>query len=205
MPILVRMPREKDNEKRTAIINESKRLFAAKGFHAASVADIAQAVDLPVGSIYTYFKNKDDVIDTIIEEGWEGFRVAMMDAVSKEADPLRRVGLIVDRFLPELFKDVDFITLLLTEAGRIGKLEEKIAFLSGMIIEEIKSVAAASGRDVALSDKNAAAALMVFFLGSMDSIRIIKQSTLPVTESDILSFIRLTIENAFGVKLPQPA
>lgn len=199
------MPREKDNEKRTAIINESKRLFAAKGFHAASVADIAQAVDLPVGSIYTYFKNKDDVIDTIIEEGWEGFRVAMMDAVSKEADPLRRVGLIVDRFLPELFKDVDFITLLLTEAGRIGKLEEKIAFLSGMIIEEIKSVAAASGRDVALSDKNAAAALMVFFLGSMDSIRIIKQSTLPVTESDILSFIRLTIENAFGVKLPQPA
>lgn len=199
------MPREKDNEKRTAILTESKRLFAAKGFHAASVADIAQAVDLPVGSIYTYFKNKDDVIDTIIEEGWDGFRVAMTEAVSREADPLRRVGLIVDRFLPELFKDVDFITLLLTEAGRIGKLEEKIAFLSGMIIEEIKAVAAASGRDVALSDANASAALMVFFLGSMDSIRIIKQSSLPVTESDILGFIRLTIENAFGVRLPRPA
>jgi len=199
------MPREKDKEKRTAIIAESKRLFAAKGFHAASVADIAQAVDLPVGSIYTYFKNKDDIIDTIIEEGWEGFRVAMMDAVSKEADPLRRVGIIVDRFLPGLFKDVDFITLLLTEAGRIGKLEEKIAFLSGMIIQEIKAVASASGRDIALSDNEASAALMVFFLGSMDSIRIINQSALPVTESDILGFIRLTIENAFGVKLPRSA
>lgn len=196
------MPREKDNEKRTAILTESKRLFAAKGFHAASVADIAQAVDLPVGSIYTYFKNKDDVIDTIIEEGWDGFRVAMTEAVSREADPLRRVGLIVDRFLPELFKDVDFITLLLTEAGRIGKLEEKLAVLSGIVIGEIRGLSAASGKSVELNDKQAAAALLVFFLGSMDAVRAIKQCSLPVGKSDILSFIRTTLENAFGVKLP---
>jgi AcrR family transcriptional regulator len=202
MAILLAMPREKDNEKRAAIINESKRLFAAKGFHAASVSDIALAVDLPVGSIYTYFKNKDDVIDTIIEEGWEGFRGSMMEAIGTEADPVRRLGLIIDRFLPELFKDVDFITLLLTEAGRIGRLEEKISFLSGLIIHEIKAVSSSSGRSIELDDKQAAAALLVFFLGSMDSVRIIKHSSLPVTEADILAFIRITIENAFGVKLP---
>lgn len=197
------MPREKDSEKRASILAESKRLFAAKGFHAASVSDIAEAVDLPVGSIYTYFKNKDDVIGTIIEEGWEEFRRSLEEAIRGESDPAARVGLIVDRFLPELFKDVDFISILLTEAGRMARLDEKVAYLGALIVDEIKALSALGGHSLTLSDKEAAAALMVFFLGSMNSIRLIKQSTLPVAETDILSFIRVAVENAFGVSLPR--
>lgn len=199
------MPREKDGGKRAAILAESKRLFAAKGFHAASVSDIARAVDLPVGSIYTYFKNKDDVINTIIEEGWEEFRLSLMEAIGREDDPLKRVGLIVDRFLPGLFEDVDLISILLAEAGRIGGLPEKVAFLGALIAQEIKALSALGGRSFAMDDREASAALMVFFLGSMDSIRLIKASSLPLAAPDILSFIRSAVENAFGVSLPRPS
>jgi AcrR family transcriptional regulator len=196
------MPREKDAEKRLSILIESKRLFASLGFHAASVSDIAKAVDLPVGSIYTYFKNKDEIIQTIIDEGWGGFKQSMSAATGAEPDPVKRLGLIIDRFLPELFKDVDFISILLTEAVRIGSLEEKIAYLSDLIVREIKAVGEQSGRSLQFDEKQALSALLVFFLGSMNAVRFIHESTLPVGEKDIVSFIHAAVENALNVRLP---
>ncbi len=198
-PILISMPREKDIEKRLSILNESKRLFAAKGFHATSVSDIAEAVELPIGSIYTYFKNKDDIIQSIIEEGWEAFRESMTSAIGNEADPGKRIGLIIDVFLPELFKDVDFISIFLTEAPRVGRLREKIDFLSSLIVSQIRQIAERSGRVLEFDEKEAMAALLIFFLGSMNSVRLIHEAGLPLCEEDILRFIRSTVRNTFNL------
>ena len=50
------------------IIYESLNLFSTKGFDAISVRDIANAVGIKASSLYNHFKNKQDIVDTIIEK-----------------------------------------------------------------------------------------------------------------------------------------
>lgn len=50
------------------IIYESLNLFSTKGFDAVSVRDIANSVGIKASSLYNHFKNKQDIVDTIIEK-----------------------------------------------------------------------------------------------------------------------------------------
>lgn len=193
------MPREKDAEKRAAIIAGAKRLFAERGFHDTTVGDIAKAVDIPVGSVYTYFDTKETLFTSIIEEGWEEFRLGMEAALGAEPDSERKLALITDRFLPGLFADADFIALFLAEAGILCGLEEKLGYLTELVVTLISEIARRSGATIAFGPRQARAALMVFFLGSMDAVRLMRRMDLGVDESDVLAFIRQSIASTLGL------
>ena len=47
---------------RQAILRAARDVFVAKGFHLATTHDVARAAGLSVGSIYTYFTSKDELI-----------------------------------------------------------------------------------------------------------------------------------------------
>ena len=64
------MAREKDENKRIAVLQSSKLLFSSKGFVNTSIADIVRETGMSVGTIYTYFKSKDEIVRAIVEEGW---------------------------------------------------------------------------------------------------------------------------------------
>jgi AcrR family transcriptional regulator len=53
---------------RDKIIYEALNLFSTKGFDAISVRDIAKAVGIKASSLYNHFKNKQDILDTIISK-----------------------------------------------------------------------------------------------------------------------------------------
>jgi AcrR family transcriptional regulator len=48
--------------RRAQILNATTRVFAAKGFHRATIRDVAQAAGVADGTIYNYFGNKTDVL-----------------------------------------------------------------------------------------------------------------------------------------------
>ncbi|HZG57703.1 helix-turn-helix domain-containing protein [Paenibacillus sp.] len=50
------------NDKKEQIIETALRLFAAKGFHATSIQDIAEAIGIAKGSVYIHFKSKEDML-----------------------------------------------------------------------------------------------------------------------------------------------
>src|SRR3546814_3450171 len=53
---------------RERIMEASRELFAAKGFHSAPMAELAAAAQVSVGQIYRHFPCKDDIIVGIAEE-----------------------------------------------------------------------------------------------------------------------------------------
>ena len=55
------------DERRDSILEAAARCFAHEGFHATSVADVILESGLSAGSVYRYFKNKDDLITAIID------------------------------------------------------------------------------------------------------------------------------------------
>ena len=59
------MPRisaEREKATRQSILGAARDVFVAKGFHEATTHDVARAAGLSVGSIYTYFASKDELI-----------------------------------------------------------------------------------------------------------------------------------------------
>lgn len=192
------MPQRKDDNRRAAIMLEAKRLFAAQGYEATSIAAIVAGLNMPVGSVYTYFKDKQSLLVSILDEGWEDFRQQMDAALSAAPNASSSLGLLLNRFLPELFADADFITLALNEAGRSFSLADKLDWLAQRIGKIIQELAQEKNRPMSFDSRLAHTALAVFFLGSMDTIRLSRQEGLDLKPSDVLDFIRLTIHNTFG-------
>lgn len=56
------------NIKREKIIREALTIFANKGYHASSMAEIAKAAGIAKGSVYTYFDSKDTLLRSIVFE-----------------------------------------------------------------------------------------------------------------------------------------
>jgi TetR/AcrR family transcriptional regulator, repressor of fatR-cypB operon len=56
------------NEKRDALLEAALELFSEKGFHAAPISLIAQKAGVGVGTIYRYFKDKDELIHELFRE-----------------------------------------------------------------------------------------------------------------------------------------
>lgn len=56
---------------RSRILRAAQQCFVEKGFHAASMAAIAQAADMSAGLIYRYFKSKNEIILAIIDHQLE--------------------------------------------------------------------------------------------------------------------------------------
>ena len=201
------MAREKDESKRMAIMAAAERLFAERGYHGTSVSDMARETALPVGSIYTYFENKEAVLSAVIEEGWATFLAGMKEALAGTADPKERISLLISKVLPELFRDVDLITILLGEAGRGGLggvsvgLEAKLESLATIISDVIEPLVGRGVSDAAFPPSQARPAIAIYFLGSLYAIRLSKTAGLAISEAELLSFIRLSVEKSFGISL----
>jgi AcrR family transcriptional regulator len=198
------MARERDEGKRLAILAAAKRLFAAKGFQGTSVSDLAGEVNLPVGSIYTYFPGKEAIVATIVEGGWLAFFDALAAAVAGAGRPEERLALIVYRFLPELFADVDLISIILAEAGRSVSLEDKLERLASLVSGLLSELAAARGLVMDFPPKRARAAITIYILGSLDAVRLGRLAGIDVGPAEVIDFIKLSVENSFGIELKPP-
>jgi len=60
--------RKRSGDKRARILKAAIKVFARKGFHGARVAEIARSAGVADGTIYNYFKNKDDLLICLFEE-----------------------------------------------------------------------------------------------------------------------------------------
>ncbi|GHV94981.1 TetR family transcriptional regulator [Spirochaetia bacterium] len=70
------------SSKRDDLLNAALKLIARQGFHAAPMSQIAVEANIGVGTIYRYFKNKDELINGLYLE----IRKRMAEAIGKGQD-----------------------------------------------------------------------------------------------------------------------
>jgi TetR/AcrR family fatty acid metabolism transcriptional regulator len=61
---------ESEPEKRRAILHAAVRVFAEKGYHGCRIADVARAADVAYGLVYHYFRNKEELLESVFAEQW---------------------------------------------------------------------------------------------------------------------------------------
>ena len=61
---------ETEPEKRRAILHAAVGVFAEKGYHGCRIADVARAAKVAYGLVYHYFRNKEELLESVFAEQW---------------------------------------------------------------------------------------------------------------------------------------
>jgi TetR/AcrR family fatty acid metabolism transcriptional regulator len=76
----------RDPDKPQQIIDAAVRVFARTGFYNSRVSDIAREAGIASGTIYLYFKTKDEILVTLFREKMAGFVSALRKEISGDMD-----------------------------------------------------------------------------------------------------------------------
>ncbi len=81
----------KDEKKHQRILKAAIKVFAEKGFYNSRVSEIAKEANVADGTIYLYFKNKDDILISLFEEEFGRIVENTRKELAKEKDPLQKI------------------------------------------------------------------------------------------------------------------
>lgn len=81
---------------RSQLLDAAEEVFGAKGFHETTLKEVAELAEFSVGSVYSFFQNKDDLyLNVFLRRGAE-FMPGMEMAVSGAGSPLEQLHALVD-------------------------------------------------------------------------------------------------------------
>ncbi len=103
------------NEKYQRIIDAAVRVFSQKGFYNAKVSDVAKAAEVADGTIYLYFKNKDDLLVSIFESSMDYFFQQAKDRMEEGLDPREKLRRFVELHLDAVQKNQSLAQVLQIE------------------------------------------------------------------------------------------
>jgi AcrR family transcriptional regulator len=118
-------PDEK-SAKRRQIIEGARAVFLAQGFDAASMNDIARAAGVSKGTLYVYFKHKEQLFEAIVDQECEAQAEGIFDLDSSDHDVetvLTRLGLAYVRFLcrPEKASAIRIVIAIADRMPELGR------------------------------------------------------------------------------------
>lgn len=136
--------RSSREDKRRRIIDASVEVFAAKGFFGARVSEIAEAAGVAGGTIYLYFRSKDEILISLFEEKMGEINRRFVELLGQHDDPaekLRRYVVEHLRLVAEQPKLMQVLTVELRQSARFVREYSPKAFakylaLLGSVLEE---------------------------------------------------------------------
>lgn len=123
--------RQEDSAKRRQILDGARRTFLANGFDAASMNGIARAAGVSKGTLYVYFKSKEELFEAIVEAQMreQGQQVFNLDQEADIQVELNRLGRAYSQFMSRP-GGVSELRTVMAIADRMPELGAKF-FLAG--------------------------------------------------------------------------
>lgn len=97
------------------------RLFKEKGYHATSMRDIAQAVGINKGSLYSYIKSKEDLLIPVFEQA-QGVLTSQIEAIAADASlsPTLKLRRAIHAHVTAVADNLEVLTVYLSEWRQLG-------------------------------------------------------------------------------------
>jgi AcrR family transcriptional regulator len=102
-PKLSRREREKLRQ-RQEVLDVALRLFSEKGFHNVSMHEIAKEAEFAIGTLYKFFRNKEDLYKALILQLSDRFQGALTEVIEGNAQEIEKLRAYV-RVKGELFRN----------------------------------------------------------------------------------------------------
>jgi len=143
--------RSKTDTKETAILDAAARIFSRRSFHEVLIDDVAAEAGTGKGTIYRYFRTKDELYLAAVVRGFSSLNDLLDQALATEASPSRRLELLASETLKFFWAHRHLIRLLYRLEARferqqssIGQQRERLVSLvertlaDGIMIQEFR-------------------------------------------------------------------
>lgn len=135
---------------RTELLVAARKIFAQRGYHDTSIAEITELADVGVGTFYLHFRDKDDMFNTLLDDGFRELR----EAVTVD---MQQGELLLSRLVKTVFRHAyqrrDLFQIALTARGqgvRARQAESNLADGLLRVLETVPSGDALADFDLAL-------------------------------------------------------
>jgi AcrR family transcriptional regulator len=108
------------DEKLESILRASAAIFAAKGYHQASIRDIARATGVSLSGLYYYFESKEELLFLIQEHAFGTLLQNLDDLLDGVTDPHRRIRLLMENHLRYFINNMAEMKVLSHEADTLS-------------------------------------------------------------------------------------
>jgi TetR/AcrR family fatty acid metabolism transcriptional regulator len=158
-------------DKRTAILDAATAVFAKRGFFGAQVADIARSAGIAAGTVYLYFRSKDEILTSIFDRTMKEAIGEGRAALADVGDPVERLRQIARMHLARMGRDRNLAIVFQVELRQTTKFMEQFS-ATGLrdylaVIQQTIEDAQSNGRF--RTSINARTAAKVFF-GALDEM-----------------------------------
>ena len=112
-------------DKREAILRAAVKVFARKGYFNSKVSDVASEAGIADGTVYLYFKSKDEILHSIFDQAMSRFIAEGKTELATIEKPEERLRRIAEMHLERLGADRDLAIVFQVELrGSIKFMQE---------------------------------------------------------------------------------
>lgn len=109
------------DDKRGKILKSAVKVFARRGFYNAKISEIAHHAGVADGTIYLYFKNKDDILICLFDENMGKIIADFQSRLATVADPAEKLRLFVHQHFELVRTMPDLAAVLQLELRQSNK------------------------------------------------------------------------------------
>lgn len=128
------------SEKYNKILNSAGAVFAEYGFYKATIAQIAARAGVADGTLYLYFKNKDDILYQFISFKTDVVFKKMRAAVEKGQNAEEKLRYLIRCHLEEFQNDKNMAIIFQSEVRYLRDIESQIKDISKMYLDLLSDI-----------------------------------------------------------------
>jgi len=134
------------DEKLESILRTSAVIFAEKGYHQASIRDIARATNVSLSGLYYYFKSKEELLFLIQDHAFGTLLRGLETMLEGVDDPVRKIRLLIENHLRYFIGNMAEMKVLSHEAEsltgelrhRVNSKKRRLSEIASEILAEIR-------------------------------------------------------------------
>ena len=118
---------EPQAQKYDLILEAALRIFSAKGFHETKVTEIAKEAGVGDGTIYSYFKSKDDILISLFETQLESINAGLSRGLDQITEPVAQLDYVIKYHLQLALEHPELASFITVELRRSAKFMKEYA------------------------------------------------------------------------------
>jgi AcrR family transcriptional regulator len=139
MPVLGRTKKDVLSEfRKNELLTAARAIFGRKGFHDASIDEIAEAAEVAKGTVYLYYSSKKELYLEALRFGVESLNNELRTRAAESGSCLEKLRVLTETKVSFFEENRDFFRIYYSELGKLPSHPSAIAMVRDLYTEQAK-------------------------------------------------------------------
>ena len=112
-------------DKYELILSSSRKLIEEIGFSALTMDKVAQKAGIAKGTVYLYFKDKDELLEKVLSSGFERMFERIQNRVAKESGGINKLKALIGENINHIYENRYFFKTIFLDEVNVVFLKKK--------------------------------------------------------------------------------